>query len=164
MKDEFIVIRNIPIKTSTLVRTCLSLVAVMLALPAGAGLPIQSWTAKSGAKVLFVETRSIPMLDVAVDFDAGGRRAPPGKAGLAGLTNGMLALGSAGLSENQVAERFADIGAQRGARVDQDRAAVTLRTLSSNAERDAALALLASVLQSPRLLGLRSTPSWSISN
>ena len=149
MKDEFIVTRNIPIKTSTLVRTCLSLVAVMLALPAGAGLPIQSWTAKSGAKVLFVETRSIPMLDVAVDFDAGGRRAPPGKAGLAGLTNGMLALGSAGLSENQVAERFADIGAQRGARVDQDRAAVTLRTLSSNAERDAALALLASVLQSP---------------
>lgn len=122
----------------------------LLTLPtARADLPIQSWTAKSGAKVMFVESRSIPMLDVAVDFDAGGRRAPPGKAGLAGLTNGMLALGSAGLSENQISEKFADSGAQRGARADQDRSGITLRSLSSRAERDAALALLAALLQSP---------------
>ena len=116
---------------------------------ARADLPIQSWTAKSGAKVMFVETRSIPILDVAVDFDAGGRRAPSGKAGLAGLTNGMLALGSAGLSENQISEKFADTGAQRGARADQDRSGITLRSLSSRAERDAALNLLAALLQSP---------------
>lgn len=126
---------------------CLGLLAA--ALPVRAELPIQSWTAKSGARVLFVESRSIPMFDVAVDFDAGGRRAPAGKAGLAGLTNGMLAAGSTGLDENQVAEGFADLGAQRGARADQDRAAVTLRTLSSRGERDAAIDLLARLLQTP---------------
>jgi len=89
------------------------------------------------------------MLDIAVDFDAGGKRAPAGKAGLAGLTNGMLALGSGGLNENQISERFADVGAQRGGRADFDRAGVTLRTLSSKAERDAAIALLASIVQTP---------------
>ena len=52
------------------------LFAAALTLSAWAGLPIQSWTAKTGARVLFVESRSIPMLDIAVDFDAGGRRAP----------------------------------------------------------------------------------------
>ena len=123
--------------------------ALCLAWPVWAGLPIQSWTAKSGARVLFVESRSIPMLDVAVDFDAGGKRAPAGRAGLAGLTNGMLALGRGGLNENQIAERFADVGAQRGARADFDRAAVTLRTLSSKSEREAALTLLAGQMQTP---------------
>ena len=120
-----------------------------LSLSAWAGLPIQSWTAKTGARVLFVESRSIPMLDIAVDFDAGGKRAPAGKAGLAGLTNGMLALGSGGLNENQISERFADVGAQRGGRADFDRAGVTLRTLSSKAERDASIALLSSIVQTP---------------
>jgi zinc protease len=123
--------------------------AVLFAGTAQAGLPIQSWTAKSGARVLFVESRSIPMLDIAVDFDAGGRRAPPGKSGLAGITNGMLASGTTDLDENRIAERFADLGAQRAARADQDRAGVSLRTLSSAREREAAVALLAAVLQSP---------------
>ncbi|MBL8382034.1 MAG: insulinase family protein [Burkholderiales bacterium] len=126
-----------------------ALAACVVALPARAGLPIQSWTAPSGARVLFVEARGIPMLDIAVDFDAGGRRAPPGKAGLAGLTNSLLAMGAGGLDENRIAEGFADAGAQRGARADADRAGLTLRTLSARAEREAALALFAAVLQSP---------------
>jgi zinc protease len=61
----------------------------------------------------------------------------------------MLALGSAGLNENQIAEKFADTGAQRGARADHDRAGVTLRTLSSKPERDAAIGLMTTLLQSP---------------
>lgn len=143
--------RRVRLSRLTFRMTCplLALVVAAVVLPAQAGLAIQSWTAKSGARVLFVEARSIPMLDVAVDFDAGGRRAPAGKAGLAGLTNGMLAQGSAGLTESQIADKFADTGAQRGARADQDRSGITLRTLSSNAEREAALALLATLLQSP---------------
>ena len=138
-----------PLRTNKQLLCFAAATALCLAWPVWAGLPIQSWTAKSGARVLFVESRSIPMLDVAVDFDAGGKRAPVGRAGLAGLTNGMLALGSGGLNENQIAERFADVGAQRGARADFDRAAVTLRTLSSKTEREAALTLLAGQMQTP---------------
>ncbi|MBL8377110.1 MAG: insulinase family protein [Burkholderiales bacterium] len=130
-------------------RLGMGLVLAAAAICAQATLPIQAWTAKSGARVLFVESRSIPMLDISVDFDAGSRRDPPGKAGLASMTNAMLFLGAEGLSENAIAERLADTGAQRGNRVERDRAGAMLRTLSARAEREASIALLAAVLSAP---------------
>jgi hypothetical protein len=48
--------------------------------------PIQHWTQDSGAKVYFVESASIPMLDVRIDFDAGARRDPAAQSGLASAT------------------------------------------------------------------------------
>ena len=52
---------------------------------AGAVLPIEHWTTKAGARVYFVHAPSIPMFDVSVTFDAGGRFGPAGKEGLATL-------------------------------------------------------------------------------
>ncbi len=127
----------------------LVLLAALLALPAQAGLAIQQWQAKSGAKVLFVENRDLPMLDVAVHFDAGSRRDVPDKAGRASLTLHMLQMGAGGLSDDAIARRLADVGAQLGPSFDRDRAGLSLRTLSSARERDQALAVLAAVLQSP---------------
>ncbi|HEY6774617.1 MAG TPA: pitrilysin family protein [Oxalicibacterium sp.] len=120
-----------------------------------AALNIQSWTLDNGARVLFVENHTIPMLDVSVDFDAGDRRDPVGKSGVAALTNAMLARGvhqgtsaaEPALNEAQISDGFADIAAQRGNRVEGDRAGLTLRTLTT--ERDAAIALLARVLAQP---------------
>jgi zinc protease len=43
--------------------------------------------------VLFVANHSIPMLDVSVQFDAGQRRDPAAKAGLAELTVASLTRG-----------------------------------------------------------------------
>ena len=117
---------------------------------AQAALPVQSWTAKSGAKVLFVESRSIPMIDVNIDFDAGARYDPAAKAGLASITQGLLGLGAGTLSEQEIADRFADAGAQRGGRLDLDRAGVSLRTLSSRVERESAIATLTTLLATPR--------------
>lgn len=128
---------------------------VIGAVPAHAALQIQNWTLENGARVLFVENHTIPMLDVSVEFDAGARRDPAGKAGLAAFTNGMLARGvlAAGtepaLSEAQVSDAFADTAAQRGGAAGSERAGASLRTLSSPAERDAALTLLARVLAQP---------------
>ena len=121
-----------------------------LAATAQAALPVQSWTAKSGAKVLFVESRSIPMIDVNIDFDAGARFDPPAKSGLAALTQGMLGLGAGNLTEQEIADRFADAGAQRGGKLDLDRAGVSLRTLSSATERESGLATLTTLLAAPR--------------
>lgn len=121
----------------------------LLALPAQAGVKIQSWKAKSGAKVLFVENRDLPMLDVAVHFDAGSRRDSPERAGRADLVAGMLQLGAGGLNEETIAKRLADVGAQMGPSFDRDRAGYSLRTLSSKREREQALDILAKVLQSP---------------
>ena len=117
--------------------------------PAFATPQIQHWQAASGARVYFVENHDLPMLDVAVVFAAGSGYDVAEKSGLAGLTQSMLDLGAEGLSEDDIARKLADIGAQLGGNFDADRAGVSLRTLSSAAERDQALDILARVLQRP---------------
>jgi zinc protease len=94
----------------------------MAAAVAQAALPIQHWTTSSGARVYFVASRSIPMLDINVDFDAGGRRVAGDKAGLGGLTHTLVKAGSAAYSEEESSRRIADVGAQLGGSVDRDRA------------------------------------------
>ena len=136
-------------------RLLCALIGVIAFSAAQAALPVQSWTAKTGTKVLFVEARSIPMIDLRVDFDAGSRYDPPAKAGLAAMTQGLLALGATVqnevLTEQQIADRLADAGAQRSSSADVDRGGVSLRTLSSRTEREAALTTLAGILAAPAL-------------
>ena len=67
----------------------------MPSLSALAALPIQHWTQASGAKVYLVESHGIAMLDVQIDFDAGGRRDPADKAGLASAVSRMSSKGLA---------------------------------------------------------------------
>ena len=131
------------------VRLVLAAALWIAACAAQAALPIQHWTTSSGARVYFVESRSIPMLDINVDFDAGGRRVPADKAGLGGLTHALVKAGSAARSEEEISRRIADVGAQLGGSVDRDRAGLSLRTLSSERERAQALATLAEILQTP---------------
>jgi zinc protease len=119
---------------------------------AQAGPKIEHWTAPSGARVFFIESRVVPIVDVQVDFAAGGAYlpgAPEDKAGVAGLTRSLLDMGAGELDEEKIADRLADIGARLGGGADQDRASVSLRTLSSPREREAALALMQLVLQQP---------------
>ena len=110
---------------------------------------IQHWQSASGAKVLFVEDHDIAMLDVAVSVPAGSSFDTKDKSGVASMTHGLLDLGSNGLSEDAISSGMADIGAQLGGSLDQDRASVSLRTLSSAIERDQALNIMARVLQHP---------------
>jgi zinc protease len=104
--------------------------------PAFAAIPIQNWTQPSGAKVYFAESPSIPMVDVRVEFDAGGRREPDDKAGLASVTAGMTSKGIAArngdpaLDENQLGEAWADLGAGFDAGAGSDRMSFTLRSLT----------------------------------
>ena len=58
--------------------------------PVLAAIAIQHWTQSSGAQVYLVESPTIAMLDVQIDFDAGSRRDPPSQAGLASMTASML--------------------------------------------------------------------------
>ena len=110
---------------------------------------IQLWQSASGAKVLFVEDHDIPMLDISVSVPAGSSFDASDKSGVAGLTHHLLDLGAEGLSEDDISSGMADIGAQFGGIFDQDRASVSLRTLSNAAERNKALDIMARVLQRP---------------
>lgn len=110
--------------------------ALSLVLPAWAALPIQKWQQASGAQVYLVESPTLPIVDVEIDFDAGDRRDPADKAGLAGVTAGMTSKGIAArngepaLDENQLGEAWADLGAGFGASAGQDRMSFTLRSLT----------------------------------
>ncbi len=110
---------------------------------------IQHWQSPSGAKVLFVENHDIPMLDVALSIQAGSSFDNSEKKGVAGLTHHLLDLGADGINEDEIARGMADIGAQLGGSFDQDRASITLRTLSSKAELEKSLEIMALVVQSP---------------
>lgn len=144
----------------TLQRAAVTLSVVLagaLSLPVLAAIPIQHWTQPSGARVYLVESPSIPMLDVQLDFDAGSRRDPASQAGLASVTALMAGKGVAArgaepaLDENQLGEAWADLGSAFGASADSDRMSFTLRTLT-----DPEL-LRQSVRLAARQLG---EPSW----
>jgi len=122
---------------------------------AQAAIPIESWTASTGAKVFFVPSPSIPMLDVNIDFDAGSRYDPPGKSGLATLTAALLDKGAnaqdgqPARNEAQIADAFADTGADFGGAAGGDRGGIGLRTLTASPEREQSLRLAGQLIKAP---------------
>jgi zinc protease len=120
-----------------------------------AAIPIQQWTQPNGARVYLVESPAIAMLDVQVDFDAGSRRDPAGKAGLASVTSSLLEKGvdardgQPALDENALGEAWADLGAQFGSGASADRMSFSLRTLTEPDLLDKAVALAARQIGEP---------------
>jgi zinc protease len=118
--------------------------------PALAGVAIEHWTTSSGARVHFVASRSLPILDVQIDFAAGSMFDPVGKAGLAAVTRALLDLGAGNRDETAMAEDLADVGARLGGGADTDRASISLRTLAAADKRDVALDILRAAISRPR--------------
>lgn len=116
---------------------------------------VDMWLHPSGARVALVAAPSIPMLDVRLEFDGGSRRDPAAQAGLASAAalmsqRGLAPLGSEpALDENQLTERWMDLGAQWSASAGADKMAFSLRTLTADDVLPAALALAARQLASP---------------
>jgi zinc protease len=127
----------------------IALALLCAAFAAEAGVRIDHWVAPSGARVYFVENHAMPIVDVEVDFAAGSAYDPPGKAGVADMTYGLLDSGAGGMDEEKIAGRIVDLGIQLSGSTDYDRAGLTLRTLSSPAERDGAIDLLTTLLSQP---------------
>lgn len=114
-----------------------------------AGVKIQNWQTASGSEVYFVENHDLPIVDVSVNFAAGSARDTVEKSGLAGITRYLMTLGAAGMSDEKIANKMADVGAILGGDFDADRAGFKLRTLSSEREKTQALAVFTQILQQP---------------
>jgi zinc protease len=137
-------------KFSTRVRTSLLALGLLaMVSPVEATPKIQHWTLANGARVYFVETHELPMLQVRAVFDAGSSRDPAGKAGLANLTSALLAQGAGALDADAIASRFESLGAEFDAGIDRDMASVSLRSLSEASLLEPALDLFATLLTSP---------------
>ncbi|QWD23075.1 insulinase family protein [Polynucleobacter paneuropaeus] len=118
-----------------------------------AALPIQQLDSYKGAKAYLVQTQSLPMLDIEISIDAGTRYDPASKTGLAIMTAELLDNGirSAGrnLTEAQIADEIADLGADISVGVTGERALIRIRCLSRPDIRDRAIQLARLILSSP---------------
>lgn len=124
-------------------------VTSLVAFNSNAAVKIQQWQTSAGAEVYFVENHDLPIVDLSVNFSAGSARDTAEKSGVAGITRYLMALGAAGMSDEVIANKMADIGAILGGDFDADRAAFKLRTLSSAREQTQALDVFTKVLQKP---------------
>lgn len=122
---------------------------LLLALQAQAKVDIQHWQTGSGADVYFVENHDLPIIDISTTFAAGSSRDSKAKAGTSALTRHVMTLGADGLTDEQISKRLADVGAILGGEFDADRAGFTLRTLSSELEREQALDIYNKIMHEP---------------
>ena len=112
----------------TALKKCIALTLLSFGLvtSAGAILPIEKLETYKGAKAYLVQTKALPMVDIEVSIDAGDRYDPTGKSGLADMTAGLMNYGVRGdkglLSEAQIADEIADLGANIGLTVSGERA------------------------------------------
>lgn len=126
----------------------LSLVTLFTATVAAANPKIQTWTTDNGARVYFVPSPVLPMVDIRVVFDAGSAR-DGGQSGIANLTNGLLDQGAGNLDADQIAARMEGLGAQFGTGSYRDMAVVSLRSLTDDKLLDPALDIMSQVIAEP---------------
>lgn len=126
----------------------MSLTLTVASISAVASPRILQWHTEKGTPVYFVESKQLPIVDVRIIFDAGSAR-DKGQAGLAVLSNALLAEGAAEKSSQQIAEQFEDVGAQFGNGALRDMAWLSLRSLRDDRYLQPALSTLKDVLSKP---------------
>ncbi len=116
--------------------------------PAQAAAKIEHWQTPQGSRIYYVHTEGLPMVDIQVAFDAGSAR-DGHQFGLAALTSALLDTGAGEWNADEIAQRFESVGAQFGASISKDMAAVTLRTLTDKPLFDKALETMQVILARP---------------
>ena len=116
-------------------------------------LPIEKLDSYKGAQAYLGQTKALPMVDIEVSIDAGDRYDPSGKSGVADMVAGLMNYGARGdkglLTEAQIADEIADLGANIGLSVGGERAILRIRSLSRKDLRDRAVQLVAAMLSAP---------------
>jgi zinc protease len=118
------------------------------AAPASA-LEIKRSVLPNGAVLLVSEQHQLPMVTMTIAFDAGARRDPAGKAGLASLTASSLTLGTKNMSATEFNQKVDFMGSSVSVGAGADYAQASSTSLKKY--EDATLALLAAALTEPAL-------------
>ena len=112
-------------------------------------LEIKRMQLSNGATLLVSEQHQLPMVTGAIAFDAGSRRDPAGKQGLAQLTAQSLMQGTKSLSADDFNQKVDFMGSAIGIGPSRDFSIATFTSLKKY--QDATLHLLAQILQDPGL-------------
>lgn len=133
---------------------CLLLLVALLT-DARAGVAIEHWVHPTGARVYWINSPALPMLDIRVQLDAGSRYDPRAQAGLADATAALLFSGVRAYNGQKARDDEAlnhawlDLGAQAAADASADHLTFSVRTLTEPQKLNAAVALAAQMLAAP---------------
>ncbi|WP_370625607.1 M16 family metallopeptidase [Polynucleobacter sp. es-MAR-4] len=135
-------------------QACLAMALIVGMLSsAHAILPIEKIDSSKGAQAYLVQTKALPMVDIEISIDAGDRYDPAAKSGLATVVGQLMNYGVKSekglLTEAQIADEIADLGANLGVSVSGERAIMRIRTLSRKDLRDRAVQLASAMLSAP---------------
>jgi zinc protease len=111
-------------------------------------LPIQQWQTEAGSRVLFVNSPTLPMVDVRLVFDAGSAR-DGDHYGVASLTSALIGEGAEGLDVEDIARGFEALGVSYGASSYRDMAIVEMRSLTDPDYFEPALDLFTRMVSTP---------------
>ncbi|MCH9769795.1 MAG: insulinase family protein [Gammaproteobacteria bacterium] len=121
------------------------ILTIACAAPPHKVLNIQHWQINNGAKVFFVRSDQLPMLDVRVVFSAGSSY--DGKNwGLAAFTKNILGEATTTMNADQIAVAFDQVGAVFSANVNRDMTSISLRSLTDSQYLQPALTTFIQVL------------------
>ncbi len=125
-------------------------ILVLAALPvlAAASPRIEHWTTPEGARVLFVSTHALPIVDIQLTFAAGSAR-DGDLPGIGRLLSNLLDDGAGELDADAIARRFEDLGARFSSESHTDMGIVGLRSLSTPELFAPALETLVTIVQAP---------------
>lgn len=114
-------------------------------------LNIQKWQTTNGSAVYFVPTGHLPIVDIAVLFDAGSAR-DANLPGIGSLTSDLLNQGTINFSADQISQQFAATGAAYSANVNRIQAIFSLRSLTDSQALEPSLALFHQILTQPTFI------------
>ncbi|WP_411817077.1 M16 family metallopeptidase [Hyphococcus sp. DH-69] len=106
-------------------------------------------TLSNGMKLVVAERHTVPLVEIAVQFDAGyaADSTPGGKLGASSFTSSMLDEGTKKRSAAQIAEQLESLGANMSAGANLDTSTVQMSALKDNLKPS--LNLLADVIRNP---------------
>jgi zinc protease len=145
-------IQSIIIRNSIRKISSLAMIAGAMTLFAAApsfALEIKRSTLSNGAVLLVSEEHQLPMVTLSIAFDAGARRDPKGKEGLAELTSRCLSQGTKQLTSTEFDQKVDFMGSAVGVNAGRDFASAGFTALKKY--QDETLKLLAGILVEPGL-------------
>ncbi len=116
--------------------------------PRSRQLELERWETDEGARVLFMGSEQLPMVDLRLVFNAGAAR-DGDHPGLASLTSHLLDQGADGMDVDEIARGFEDLGARFDTSSHRDMGVVNLTVLSEAKYREPAVELFRRVVSQP---------------
>jgi len=114
---------------------CTGLVGIFMQAYVYATLPIQKIDLPSGAKLFYVEARTIPMVNIGIDFPGGFAHDPKDRIGVANFTAQLMNKGSKinGVEKNEafIADSISELGSMVAFMPGKEMSSVRMKTLST---------------------------------